>query len=311
MNKLYDNLKKYGRLKLNESLAKHTTFKIGGPARYFVTVEKTDQLVGLLNFLSQNGHEYFVLGGGSNMLMPDDGFDGVAVKIKTDGLCLKGQTIEAESGVMLAQIVNFCAQNSLTGLEWAAGIPGTIGGGVAGNAGAMGLDFSKSVSRVQIWREGEVMEIENQECGFVYRSSAIKQNKWTVLRAWFDLKKGDKKDIMALMQKYFFQRSCRITSNPTSGCTFRNVSLSEYKGDQSELDPIFVERGKVPAGWLIEKAGAAGLAKGGARLSAQHSNIIENFDQAKAEDVQKLIEMIKEKVYTKFSVNLQEEMQIL
>src|SRR3989339_577207 len=154
MDQLYKKLKSFGRVKLNEKISKHTTFKIGGPARYYVEVAENIKIIGLLNYLSGEGIKYFILGGGANTLFPEE-FDGVVVRVKSEKLIVKNSQIIAEAGVNLYQVVNLAAQNSLSGMEWGVGIPGTIGGAVRGNAGAFGSDISKNLKNVEVWRDGK------------------------------------------------------------------------------------------------------------------------------------------------------------
>ncbi len=312
MDTLYQQLKNYGRVKLNEPMKKHTTFKIGGLARYFVVVEETKKLIGLLNFLIGEGINYFILGGGSNLLFSDDEYDGIVIQIKNSGLQIMDNTIIAEAGVLLGQVVDLAAKNSLTGMEWGVGIPGTIGGAARGNAGAYGSDTSAVLDKVEVWQNGEIIELKNNDCQFAYRDSILKKNNGlVVLRVYLKLNKGDKIEIMKKMIEYAKQRSCRITSYPTCGCFFKNVKLDNYTGDKNVLDPKFIERGKIPAGWLIEQAGCAQLNIGVVKVSDLHNNIIENCDQATQADVLKIVEQIKDKVYNKFGVNLEPEVEIV
>ncbi len=153
MDPFYDKLKEFGDVKLNESLAKHVTFKIGGPAKFFIIVRKTESLVGLLNYLAGEGVDYLVLSGGSNLLMNDEGYDGLVIKIATNDapkITPRGQgfDIEIDAGVSLGLVTNLAAKNSLAGMDWAIGVPGTFGGAIRGNAGAMGKDISVSTQWV-------------------------------------------------------------------------------------------------------------------------------------------------------------------
>ncbi|MFH1291652.1 MAG: UDP-N-acetylmuramate dehydrogenase [bacterium] len=312
MDQLYEQLKNYGKVKLNEPLFKHTTFKIGGPARFLVIVRETDKLVELLNFLTGQGIDHFILGGGSNILFNDSGYEGVVVKIMTSQLSVDREMIMAEAGVQLSQVVNTAAQNGLTGMEWGVRIPGMIGGSAVGNAGAMGSDMSCVVDKIETWQDGEVKEISNQECGYRYRGSALKDSGAVVLRVYFKLKAGDRMAIITATQNYVKQRACRVSNNASAGCTFKNIDISDWPGNMDELDDIFKERGKVPAGWLIEKVGySKGSQKGNAQISNLHANIIENMGNASQADILALVDEIKQKVYNKFKVELQEEMVVV
>ncbi|MFA5061999.1 MAG: UDP-N-acetylmuramate dehydrogenase [Patescibacteria group bacterium] len=313
---LYVELKKFGRVKANEPLAKHTTFQIGGPAKYFITVDNREKLIGLLDYIAGNGLDYFIIGGGSNLLFGDDEFDGVVIKIcttKEPEFIKKNDkfNIKVEAGVSLGAVVNLAAQNGLTGMEWAIGIPGTVGGAVRGNAGAMGKDMSHAVKEVEVWRDGEILNLTPKECRFDYRDSGFKYNKDVILSAGLFLEKGDKKAIMAAVQKHMIQRAGRITQLPSPGSFFKNIKLSKWPGDTKQLPELYVRRGTVPAGWMIDQLDLRGLSEGGAKISDEHGNFIVNINQATQKDVLTLVDIIKEKVYNKFRVELEMEVQVV
>ncbi|TAN32510.1 UDP-N-acetylmuramate dehydrogenase [Patescibacteria group bacterium] len=307
---MHDKLKQFGRVKINEPLAKHNTFRIGGRAKFLVIVDDTNKLVGLLNFLSGAGEKYFIVGGGSNLLFSDDEFDGVIIKVQTSKIAIKETMIEAEAGVLLSLAVNMAAQNRLAGLEWGVGIPGTVGGAVRGNAGAMGEDMSCVLDSADVWSDGEILTLKKKECGFGYRDSAFKAGG-VVLRARLALRRGDKQEIAAKMAKNAAQRASRISRFASAGSFFKNIKTELWKHEKTEMDEIFHKRGKVPAGWLIEQAGCARLVRGGARVSDEHANIIVNTGEATAKDVLDLVAEIKESVYNKFGVELEEEVEIV
>ena len=311
MDQIYQQLKKYGKVKLNQPLSKHTTFKIGGPARFLVIVEENDKLVALLNFLTGEGVDYFILGGGSNLLMPDQDNDLVIIKISTKNLEVDQNVIMVDSGVPLAMVVATASQNSLTGMEWGVGIPGTIGGAVRGNAGAMGNSISDNLIEVDVWQDSEVLKLKNQDCKFGYRDSLFKHNGSVVLKVKFKLKIGEKQEIMNVMQQHIKQRICRVPGEPSPGCFFKNFRLEDWSGDKSSLPESFIKYGKVSAGWLIEQSGCKGLKKGGAELSDLHNNTIINTNNATQADVLALVEEIKSKVYNKFGVELDNEVQVV
>lgn len=309
---LNKQLKEYGHVRANVPLSKFSTFKIGGLAQFLVEVEKTDNLVRLLNFLTGEGNNFYILGGGSNVLFSDEGFEGVVVKIKTAGLSVNGETIEADAGVMLGLVLNSAVKNDLTGLEWSAGIPGTVGGAVRGNAGAMGKDVSCNISAVEIWSNGEITRLTKDECGFAYRESFFKQNsEQVILRAWFGLQKGDPKDILKEMQGYLTSRTGKFPKYPSAGSFFKNIEIDKWPGDKKLLPEIFVQRGKVPAAYTIDQAGLKGLGVGGAKMSDEHGNFLINFSNATQNDVLAVVEKVKEAVYNKFGVELEEEVEII
>jgi len=310
MDSLYKELKNYGTVKANELLSKHTTFGIGGPAAYLVETADSGKLVELLNFLSAEGVDFFVLGGGSNLLFPDRGYDGVVIKIKNNKLVSEGETIAVESGVLLGMAVNLAIKNGWSGLEWAAGIPGTVGGAVHGNAGAMGFNTSNNVAKVEVWRNGEVIQLDTKECQFGYRESIFKHNHDVILRAWFKLVPGDKKEILAKVQGYLKQRG-NIPPYPSAGSFFKNIRLENWPHDVKDLPEKFRERGTVPVGWLAEQLGLKGTKIGGAQIALEHGNFIVNMGKASQADVLALLELFKEKVYDKYAVELEPEVEII
>ncbi len=321
MQEYYQQLKEFGHVRLNEPLSKHTTFKIGGPADFFIEVNEVAKLTKLLNFLNSEGISWFVLGGGSNILFKDENFEGVVIKIKTTdhrltlGLSSDRKqtmdTIIADSGVLLSQIVNLAVQNNLSGMEWGVGIPGTVGGAVRGNAGAMGYDTSRVVEKVEVWRDGEVLILNNNECGFFYRGSDFKKNGGVILRAWFKLVPGEKQSIVNEVGRFLQQRQGRYPTFPSAGSFFQNIDIDKWPGDTKNLPEIFVERKKIPVGWLVEQCNLKGYTVGGAKVSDEHGNFVVNFKEATQAEILAVVETVQEKVYNKFGVELKPEVEII
>jgi len=312
MDKIYADLKNFGDLKTNISFTKLTTFAIGENANYLLTIDNTDSLISALNYLKDNGLDFFILGGGSNLLMPDRDIEGVTVKIHTKKLEMDGaDTIVADAGVGFGSLINLSLANSLEGLEWGVGIPGTVGGAVRGNAGAMGKNIATCLEKVLIWRDGEVLELKNSECAFDYRESKFKFNNDVVLRAWFKLQPGDKKEIMLRATTYMKQRSGRYPHTPSAGSFFKNIQIKKWPGKTEDLPELFRERGMVPVGWVMEQLDLKGLSAGGAKVSDEHGNFVVNFNHAKQADVLKIVETMQEKAYNKFGINLEPEVEII
>ncbi len=314
MDAFYDKLKEFGDVKLNESLAKHVTFKIGGPAKFFVIVRKTESLIGLLNYLKNESVNYLVLAGGSNLLISDEGYDGLVVKIATNGIPKitpngTGFSIEADAGVVLGSLVNLAAKNSFAGLDWAIGVPGTFGGAIRGNAGAMGRDTFSILEWTEVWRDGEVLRLNKNECGFGYRNSIFKHNTDIILRGSIFVEPGDRQKIMENMQANLKQR--KHTPFPSAGSFFKNLKMDKWPGDKTVLPELFLKRGTVPVGWMTEQLGLRGLSVGGAKISDEHGNYLINYHNATQADVLALVEEIKQKVYNKFGVELEPEVQIV
>lgn len=309
MMELYKELKKYGKVKLNESLSKHTTFKIGGPAGYFVITDSTENLVEILKIAAKYDINYFILGGGSNTLIADSGFEGMVIKVKNDKMKIEDDVIVADAGCSTAQVAQSSIKAKLSGFEWGVCVPGTIGGAVRGNAGAMGAEMKDSVEKVDIFRDGELLELNNKECKFGYRDSVFKSGgNDIILRVHLKLKKGGNKDLVTEALKHVQFRKDTQPQGFSSGCVFKNANLKEFKG---EIPEEFVKKGYISAGWLIDKAGLKGARVGNIKVSEKHANFIMNLGGGTAGDVIKLIEKVKETVYDKFGVKLEEEIHIL
>ena len=308
-------LKEYGKVKVNTSTAKLTTFRIGGKADFLIEVDEIDRLVALLNFLVAEGVNYFFLGGGSNILFPDDGIRGVVIRFRGAKINVEECALEAESGASLAAVSNVAIKNSLTGLEWFAGIPGTIGGAVRGNAGARyeftGGEIKDTLTKVEVWRDGEVLELANQECAFGYRESVFKRNNDIVLRAWFNLAKGDAQKSLATIQEILNLRRGKHPGAPSAGSFFKNLVIEKWKNDTKDLPEIYVKRGKIPAFWLIAQVDIKGFTIGGAKVSEEHGNFLINFNNATQADVLAVVEEVKSRVYNKFGVELEEEVNVI
>lgn len=311
MDRIYNQLKTFGSLKTNAPLAKFSTFKIGGPAQFLVKVTEEEKLIELLNFVTGEGLEYFILGGGSNILFPDNGFDGVVIRVATERVETKNHTITAAAGTPLAQIVNAASKNELTGMEWAVGIPGTVGGAVRGNAGAMGKEVADCLQLVLVWQNGEIREMSAADCEFHYRGSNFQSNGAVILSATFQLKPGDKGEIMQAVQMYIKQRTGRYPLFPSAGSFFQNVNIKDWPGSVAELPALFRERGKIPVGWLIEQCGLKGYTVGGAKISDEHGNFVINFQNATQADVLKVVEEAQTEVYNRFKVHLEPEVEIV
>jgi UDP-N-acetylmuramate dehydrogenase len=221
------------------------------------------------------------------------------------------QVIEAEAGVQLSVVMNTALKQGWSGLEWAAGLPGTVGGAVRGNAGAMWSDTARSIEKVEVWRDGEVVQLQPEECGYGYRDSMFKHNKDVILRAWYKFVPGDKVKMMAEIGGYLKARAGKYPPFPSGGSFFKNIAIADWTGKQEELLPEFVKIGKVPAGWIIEKAGLKGLREGGCMVSKEHGNFIINVNHGTQADIRRLVEQVQDKVYSTFRVELEPEVHIV
>ncbi|MFH1188200.1 MAG: UDP-N-acetylmuramate dehydrogenase [bacterium] len=279
----------------NTKLAPHTTFRIGGPADFFVEIKNPDELVEAVLWAKEKKIKYFILGGGSNILFSDDGYRGLVIKIASKRVELvKNNLIIADAGVNLSQLVKFSTDNNLSGLEWAAGIYGTLGGAIFGNAGANGGCMADIVEEVEIFDGKKIKIFKNKNLDFKYRFSSIKKGS-VIVSAKLKLKKGDKQTSEKLIKKYLKERSEKQPKGFCAGSIFKNPKSKKY----------------ISAGWLIEQCGLKGLKIGQAQISEQHANFIINLGGAKASDVLGLIEKVKKEVEGKFGVKLREELNII
>ncbi|MDO8626633.1 MAG: UDP-N-acetylmuramate dehydrogenase [Candidatus Magasanikbacteria bacterium] len=315
MDYVYKQLQKFGKIKTGAGLAKFSSFHIGGPADYFLIVKNKEDLVGALKFISAEGLDYFILGGGSNVLFSDDGFRGVVIQNKCSSLKLENNIITVDGGVELSKVVEAATGAGLAGFEWAAGIPGSVGGAVRGNAGARyafaGGELKDCAQKVGAWRDGHVTDLSNAACAFGYRDSIFKHEPAVVLDLEIELKPGDKASILTTTQKIIAERRGKQPPQSSAGSFFKNIFLEAWKRDKAELPPRFLEYKKIAAGWLIEQAGLKGYRVGGAMVSQSHANFIINLGQATQADVLAVRDYVMEKVYEKFGISLEEEVMIV
>ncbi len=290
-------------IKQNEPLKNHCAYRIGGPAKVMFFAAGAEEMIAGLETARENKFPFFVLGGGSNVLFDDAGFSGLVLKIENNFIDIVKENqnsvlILAGAGAPLGALVNFAFENSLSGLEWAAGIPGTLGGAIRGNAGAFHGDIAEAARRVEaleISESGIVLKTFSKiECKFSYRDSVFKQNKNLVIAAAnLALAKGDKDRIKKLMDEYLAKKStAQPLEYPSAGSVFTNP------------------RGFF-AGKIIEDCGFKGKISGGAQVSEKHSNFIINRGDATAGDVKNLIAQIKTAAKEKFNVDLKEEIEIV
>ena len=311
----------------NIPLAPYTSFKIGGEAKYFCEVSSEEEIIEALNYAKKNNLEVFVLGGGSNVLVSDEGFDGLVIRIIASnfGAQLRnselssGSRIECWAGDSLSEAVRFSENNFLTGLEWAAGIPGSVGGAIRGNAGAFGSDMGKiteSVKVIKMTNQCQNINVKifnNKDCKFDYRNSVFKENKnFIILSCVFKLQKGEKTEIENKIKEIIIKRTEKQPQGLSSaGSFFQNpVVENQELIKRFEKDAgVKCKDNKIPAAWLIEEAGLKGKRIGGTMVSEKHANFVINTGGAKAQEVVMLASLIKQKVRDEFGVELKEEVQ--
>lgn len=305
-------------IKENVSLKNYTTFRIGGPAKFFVEAKNDEELIEALKYAKNNNLDFFILGGGSNLLVSDNGFDGLVIKIKLDNIEIKKDKKEIiiGAGVQLAKAVNEAAKNGLAGLEWAAGIPGTVGGAIRGNAGSMyGGEMKDIVAGVSVLdvKKVETKEMDCVDCTFSYRYSFFKLNPdIVILSARLKMTSSDPMKLKERIKEIITERAGKHPHGMGSaGSFFLNPVVKKAELiSEFELESGKASRGgKVPSGWIIERAGLKGKKIGGAMVSEKHANFIVNTGGATAQDVIMLASFVKQQVRDKFGIELQEEVQ--
>jgi len=300
----------------NKSLKEYTTFKIGGPAEYFANVETVENLQEALKWAKDNKQPFRILGGGSNMLISDNGLKGLVIKLNFDKLEFDNTKVIVGAGVLLAYLLNKALENDLTGLEFAAGVPGTVGGAIRGNAGTYGKAMNDVIKKI-IYLDDKlaVKEMIKDEAKFAYRHSIFKENSWVILEAELELSKGNIVEARSLVKERLIYRQNTQPNLPSAGCIFKNILFEQVdlkKLEEKNIDiDQFSKFRKIPAAHLIEKAGLKGHSIGGAQVSELHGNYIVNKGGATAEEVIMLISFIKQQVRDKYGVQLQEEVQLL
>jgi UDP-N-acetylmuramate dehydrogenase len=286
-----------GKVKRNELLSQHTTMKIGGPADIFIEPSSLENIQKVMTFIKERQIPWRAIGRGSNLLVSDKGIEGVVIKLGTglNHLDINESTITVGGGHSLVSLSTLISKKGLSGLEFASGIPGSVGGAVYMNAGAHGSDISKILTKAHIlFEDGSIGWLSNDEMEFTYRTSVL-QNKrpGIVLEAEFQLTKGDRTAIVAQMQKNKdYRKDTQPWNFPCAGSIFRNP-LPNY------------------AGKLIEEAGLKGFQIGGAKISEMHGNFIVNAGNATAKDVLDLIQYIKDEILNLYGVKMETEVEII
>jgi UDP-N-acetylmuramate dehydrogenase len=278
----------------DEPLAPHTWLKVGGPAQYLIEPRSVDELAAVVHCCDENAIPVRMLGGGSNLLVRDDGVQGVVLHLSHESfgkIDVDGTTLRAGSGALLSQLVSESVKAGLAGLETLAGIPGTVGGALHGNSGGRSGDIGQFVTSVSVLTiTGERFERTEDELSFGYRASSI--NELVILNGTFELQRDDPEEITRRLRKlWIMKKATQPLSFQSAGCVFKNP------------------RG-ISAGALVEQAGLKGMQVGGAEISDRHANFVFTSDEATAADVLQLIDAARSKVSEQFGVDLELEIEI-
>ncbi|WP_330585261.1 UDP-N-acetylmuramate dehydrogenase [Blautia luti] len=292
----FSNLLGNEKVRINEPMNRHTTFRIGGQADYFLLPSSSEEVKGILEICKEESLQYFILGNGSNLLVSDEGYRGVIIQLYRNygGLTVEGTEIRAGAGVLLSQIAATARNESLTGFEFAGGIPGTLGGAVVMNAGAYGGELKDVLKEAVVMdREGNIFTVPVEKLAMGYRTSLVKTAGYLVLEAVISLKKGSQEEIRDTMKELADRRiSKQPLEYPSAGSTFKRP------------EGYF-------AGKLIMDAGLRGYQVGGAQVSEKHCGFVINKGNATAADVCRLMADVQAKVQEQFGVTLEPEVKFL
>ncbi|MED4285702.1 UDP-N-acetylmuramate dehydrogenase [Priestia megaterium] len=280
----------------NASLKRYNTWKLSGNAEFLVHIHSINELSSLYTYILTNDIPYFIIGKGSNILVPDEGIKGIVIRLgkEFESINFNGNLVTAGAAASFIVLCLNVAKQGLSGLEFGAGIPGSVGGAVTMNAGAHKSDVSKVLKEIKVLDEtGQVRTLTNEELHFSYRKSVIQEKKWVVLEATFELTPANKEEIVKITND---NKEYRLKTQPlkeaSCGSVFKNP-LPEYSGN------------------LIEKLGLKGRRIGNAQISEKHGNFIVNLGDASSNDVISLIELAQEKVQEQYGVQLNPEVQFL
>ena len=286
-----------GKVKRNEPLSQHTTMKIGGPADLFIEPSSLENIQKVMTFIKERQLPWRAIGRGSNLLVSDKGIEGVVIRLGSglSHLSINESSITVGGGHSLVSLSTLISKKGLSGLEFASGIPGSVGGAVYMNAGAHGSDINKILTKAHVlFEDGSIEWLSNNEMEFTYRTSVLqKKRPGVVLEAEFKLTMGDRTAIVSQMQKNKdYRKETQPWNFPCAGSIFRNP-LPNY------------------AGKLIEEAGLKGFQIGGAKISEMHGNFIVNAGNATAKDVLDLIQYIKDKILQLYGIKMETEVEII
>jgi UDP-N-acetylmuramate dehydrogenase len=291
-----------------------TRFGLGGPAHLLIDAHTEQAFLESWTAATASGEPFEVIGGGSNLVVADEGFPGVVLRYTAAGIQIEGTSIYVEAGAILQTLVDASINAGLAGLHTMTGIPGWVGAAIYGNAGAYGHSISEFVQSVRFFDGRQVREITGAECAFRYRESTFKDHKgWIVLSAKLQLPQGDRDALAKEAASILEIRNAKYP--PTMKCAgsiFKNLILAELAPEVQERVPAKVVReGKVPSAWFLEQAGAKGTRDGEIVVADYHANLIYNEGKGTAEQVRRVIDGLKRRVHEMFGLMLEEEVQFV
>lgn len=298
-----------------EKISAYTTFRLGGLSRELVVLRTPAQLIAAVKRVRAEKLPYRLLAGGSNVVVSDKFFPGVTIIFhQPRGVCqARGQEVICPASVPLSNLVRTAGEAGLAGLESLAGIPGTVGGAVVGNAGAYGQNISNYLEALEIWDGQKRRWLKKDDCRFAYRDSIFKQKSWLVLEARFKLVPGKRDELLTRAREIIKIRRKKYPPGlACPGSFFKNVLASKVSKKSLKLvEQSKIIDGKIPAGYLLEAVGAKGMKLGGIAVAPYHGNLILNTGGGTYAEVKKLAAKLKQKVKRKFGIKLEEEVRYL
>jgi UDP-N-acetylmuramate dehydrogenase len=296
----------------DEPLARHTRFGIGGAAKVFCDAPNQESCVAALKLLKETGLPHVVIGGGTNLIVADAGFDGIVLRFVGRYIQQTGMRLSAEAGAVLQDVVDTSVLSGLSGMQTMTGIPGYLGGAVYGNAGAYGQSIQERVESVLATDGERVATFSNADCHFQYRDSWFKSHKeWLILEATLRFEHGDVAELQKASREI---REIRDKKYPPTmrcaGSIFKNLFFAHLPPHvQAEVPPKIVREGKVPSAWFLEQAGVMGLRRGDIQVATYHANLIYNDGAGTAADLVEVVKECKKRVADRFGFELEEEVQ--
>ena len=293
-------------------LARHTRFGIGGPAELYAETDSGTAFVAAVNAARGSGMATLVIGGGTNLIVSDNGFRGIVLRYRASSLAADGDRVTADAGAVLQDLVDFTIARGLRGLETLAGIPGSVGAAVYGNAGAYGHSISERVVCVRFFDGQKVRAFDNAQCEFHYRESIFKSHKeWIVFSTELVLDSADRATLRRAADDILKVRNEKFpVTMKCAGSIFKNFLLRELPAEVgAQVPPESVREGKVPAAWFLEQVGAKGMERGEIRVADYHANLVYNAGAGTAADLCALIQELKTRVKQRFGIEIEEEVQ--
>ncbi|MBI4138956.1 UDP-N-acetylmuramate dehydrogenase [Candidatus Uhrbacteria bacterium] len=306
--------------KRDELMSNHTSVKIGGPARLYVVAPSNAELLRIIGEAARLNIPFVVFGGGSNLLVADDGYEGVVIQAADRSMRIEGERVIAASGAPTGVVARAAAEAGLEGFEWGIGVPGTIGGATYGNAGCFGGEMKDVVSAVETYdpAHGSRRTFSNADCRFGYRDSRFKHDPYILLETTLLLRPGNRETALTRMTEVMEKRKASQPQGSFSaGCLFKNYEFQDgsaldiLKRHGDGIPETFLTQKRIPAGWLIDRLGLKGTSIGQAQISPVHGNFFVNRGGARAQDVLALSSFVKMKVRDELGILLEDEVQLI